>query len=141
LEALAHKQLRGVPFSKEEQHFLIRYGEDLAGIMLYGGNSFLTPRDDAPRIVDVYYNPNDPSALEVGIARARALYVVYPAKGGEILCRGSVMPYYEFTHRQRLPDAEWKNLLDSKDRPDLPSWIKPLAGRDSITVPKLRKDH
>ena len=98
LEALAHKQLRGVRFSKEEQHFLIGFGEQLAGIMLYGGNSYLTPRDDAPRIVDVYYNPNDKRSLEVGIARARALYVLYPVLGGEILCRGSVMPYYEFTH-------------------------------------------
>jgi len=137
LEALAHKQLRGVPFSTEEKQFLIHYGESLAGIMLYGSNSYLTPRDDAPRIVDVFYNPKEKRVLEVGIARARALYVVYPVKGGEILCRGSVMPYYEFTHRQRLTDAEWKNLLDSKDRPDLPSWIKTLAGRDGITVPKF----
>jgi hypothetical protein len=141
LEALAHKQLRGVPFNEEERHFLVQYGESLAGIMLYGGNSYLTPRDDAPRVVDVFSNPNDQRYLEVGIARARALYVLYPVKGGDVLCRGAVLPYYEFLHPRRLTDGEWKTLLGSKARPDLPAWIKPLAGRDGITVPKLKEDH
>jgi hypothetical protein len=140
LEAVAHKQLRRVAFSDDENAFLLRYGEELAGIMLYGGNSYLTPRDDAPRVVDVFTNPTEGRVLEVGVARARALYVLYPLPGGEVLCRGAVLPYYEFPHTSRLTDAEWKKLLDSKDRPEVPTWVRPIVWRDGIKAPKLKGD-
>jgi len=87
LESLAHKQLRKVPLTAEENHFLKRYGKEIAGIMLYGGNAWLEPRDDAPVIADVYTNPfvkHEKPYLKVGIARPRALYVLYPYKGGEV---------------------------------------------------------
>ncbi|MHC4505664.1 MAG: DUF3160 domain-containing protein, partial [Planctomycetota bacterium] len=138
LEALTHKQLRGVEFSAEENRFLIGYGGELAGVMLYGGNSYLTPRDDAPRVVDVFYNPNQGGGyLEVGVGRSRALYVLYPYKGGEVLCRGAVMPYYEFRHPKRLTDAEWKTLLDSPKRPEVPRWLAPVVGSEGIGKPRL----
>jgi len=138
LEALAHKQLRGVQFSAEENRFLRGYGVALAGIMLYGGNSYVTPRDDAPRVVDVFYNPNERGGyLEVGVGRSRALYVLYPHKGGEVLCRGAVMPYYEFKHPKRLTDAEWKTLLDSRKRPDVPAWMGAVVGSEGIGRPRL----
>jgi hypothetical protein len=126
LEVLAHKQLRRVPFNDRENRFLKQYGEELAGIMLYGGNSYKQPRDDAPRIVDVFTNPNAGRSLHVGIGRARALYVLYPVKGGEVLCRGAVLPYYEFPHAGPLDDRSWKALLDSDKPPDLPDWVKPI---------------
>jgi hypothetical protein len=126
LESLAHKQLRGVAFSDEENRFIRTYGEELAAVMLYGGNSYCTPNDDAPRVVDVFSNPNVGGHLEVGIARPQALYILYPIKGGEVLCRGAVMPYYEFVHDARLTDVEWKSLLDSDKRPKSPDWITPI---------------
>jgi hypothetical protein len=135
LEALAHKQLRGAAFSADEKSFLIGYGESLAGIMFYGGNSYQSPRDDAPRVVEVFHNPAG-GFLEVGIARPRALYILYPVKGGEILCRGAVLPYYEFQHPTRLTDTAWKELLDGKQRPDIPSWVRPVVGREGLTAPK-----
>ncbi len=125
LEALAHKQLRGVAFNQRENDFLKGYGRTLARIMLYGGNSYFTPKDDAPRIVDVFSGPS--GYLEVGIGRPRALYVLYPFKGKEILCRGAVLPYYEFTHPARLDDAGWRRLLDSRDCPAPPAWLQPIG--------------
>ena len=62
--------------------------------MLYGGNSYLTPRDDAPRVVDVYANPQESGYLHVGIARPRKMYVLYPWKGKTVLCEGAILPYY-----------------------------------------------
>jgi hypothetical protein len=141
LEALAHKQLRGVPFTKEEDHFLEEYGAHLGAVMLYGGNAWLTPRDDAPRVVDVFSNPNNGKVLEVGIARARALWVLYPWQGRDVLCRGAVMPYYEFTSPQRLTNAEWKAVLDSPNRPAPPAWLKPLLGDAGISQPEFQKSH
>src|SRR5262249_48881483 len=84
LEVLAHKQLRRVRFSAEDNEFFTGYGATLAGIMLYGGNSYLTPRDDAPRVVDVYSNPGEGKHLLVGITRPRALWLLYPVGGVDV---------------------------------------------------------
>jgi hypothetical protein len=136
LESLSHKQLRGVPLSIDENNFIQSFGDRLGGIMLYSGDSYISPRDDAPRVVDVFSNANvEKGYLEVGIARPRAVYVLYPVKGGEILCRGAVMPYYEFTCSERLTDEEWRELLKTKKRPKQPDWIKPI---NSTTETKSR---
>lgn len=128
LESLAHKQLRGVPFNDRDNAFVLGYGARLAGIMLYGGNSYVVPRDDAPRIVDVCSNPIAQKVLEVGIGRPQVLYVLYPWQGREILCRGAIMPYYEFPSEKRLTDEEFKGLLDSPAAPALPAWVQPIYG-------------
>jgi Protein of unknown function (DUF3160) len=130
LERLAHKQLRQVSFSAEEESFLRDYGERLANIMFYEGHSYLHPRDDTPRIVDVYSNAKLGKHLLAGTGRPRTIWVLYPMKGKEILCRGAVLPYYEFTSTQRLTDTEWKTLLDSPHRPEFPTWIQPLMVKD-----------
>jgi hypothetical protein len=122
LEVLAHKQLRQVPFSQDEDKFILGYGEKLAKIMFYRGNSYITPKDDAVRVADVYTNAA--RHLHVGIARPRVMLVLYPTKRGEVLCRGAIVPYAEFTTAGRLTDDEWKSLLDSPRKPDLPAWAR-----------------
>jgi hypothetical protein len=141
LEILAHKQLRQVRFSAEDNEFLTGYGEKLAGIMLYGGNSYVTPRDDAPRIVNVFTNPVTISSKHVlvGIARPRTLWVLYPVRGVDVLCRGAVLPYQEFTHPKRLTDAAWKTLLDSPRRPKLPAWVMPITVAEKTGKPWKEK--
>jgi hypothetical protein len=123
LELLAHKQLRQVPFNEDENKFIRDYGKDLAGIMFYGGNSYSSPRDDAMRVIDVFSNAGV-GHLHVGISRPRELWVLYPTKDGEVLCRGAVMPYAEFSHSDRLTDREWKLLLDSPQSPEVPKWAQ-----------------
>lgn len=128
LESLAHKQLRKVEFSESEEQFLRDFGMQLAGVMLYGGNSWLTPRDDSPRSANVFNNSKTGERLHVGIDRARAIYVLYPWGGKEILCRGAVMPYHEFTSKEPLTDAAFKGLLDSDKHPKVPAWFGKVAG-------------
>jgi hypothetical protein len=141
LEALAHKQLRGVDLNDSENAFIQTYGETIAGIMLYGGNSYENPRDDAPRVVDVYANAEAGGYLHVGIARPRALYVLYPWKGQAILCRGAVMPYYEFAATTRHTDASWKQMLDSEKRPSIPKWLAPVVSGGTLSKSKLKDEH
>ena len=139
LESLAHKQLRGVAFSPEEEQFIAGYGETLGNLMFYDGNSYLQPRDDAPRVVDVYTFIDESGQrknLEVGVARARELLVLYPWQGQTVLCCGAVMPYYEFTTPSRLDDAEWKSLLDSEKRPSVPSWFAPIVEGGELSAPE-----
>jgi hypothetical protein len=136
LEVLAHKQLRGEDWNEEDERFIQGYGVKIAKIMLYGGNAYVTPLDDAPRIVDVYANPYIPkSYLHAGIGRPRAIYVLYPWRGNQILCKGAVLPYYEFACEDRLTDTEWKELLDSDERPAIPDWVKPIISESGISKP------
>ena len=141
LEAISHKQLRHVDLNDSEINFIKAYGNTIAGIMLYGGNSYLTPRDDAPRVVDVYANPSNGGYLHAGIGRARRIYVLYPWLGKDILCVGAVMPYYEFVNESRLTDDSWKGMLDSENRPSMPKWVAPLAAGGNLSQPKLAEDH
>lgn len=140
LETLSRNQLLWEPLTESDVEFIRSYGVRIAGIMLYSGNSYLTPRDDAPRIVDVFSNPRKGKYLEAGISRSRALFVLYPYHGKEIFCQGAVMPYYEFAGSIRLDDKEWKALLDSKDRPAIPSWIVPIVSSGGIGKPEGKMD-
>jgi len=126
LEALAHKQLRKIPFSKEDHEFILSYGEQLGHIMFYGGNSYYDPIDDAPRIVDVTYNQYYDKYFKAGVGRPAALYVLYPTADGEVLCQGGVLSYYEFPWPQPLTNEAWRELLDSADSPPPPAWLKPI---------------
>lgn len=140
LESLAHRQQRGAPLDYFDKIFIKEYGSALAHIMFYEGNSYISPTDDAMRIVDVVHNPRIGRYLHVGIARPRAIYVLYPVKGGDVLCRGAVMPYYEFTHPTRLTDGKWKQML-SGPKPKSPAWLTPVLPTGGLKSPRpLAKD-
>lgn len=139
LETIANKQLRQEHLSPEENRFICNYGKTIADIMMYKGDSYRSPRDNAPRIVDVYANPNNGKHLEVGIARPRKLFVLYPWKGQHILCTGAVLPYCEFTHSTRLTDQEWIKKLDSKERPPCPEWLAPIVTEGGLEKPTVRR--
>ena len=139
LEIISLKQLHRVPLNKSEDRFVQSYGEQLARIMFYEGNSYLSPDDDAPRVVDVYSNPNflPITYLEAGIARPRKMYVLYPWEGQELLCVGAVLPYYEFTSTERLTDAQWLEMLDSDGRPPVPEWARAIYRSCGLGIPEM----
>ena len=72
--------------------------------------------------------------LKLAFGRPRIIYVLYPAPdGSNVVCRGAVLPYYEFRSAKRLDDLEWKAMLDSKNAPDQPAWL-PSTGRETRIV-------
>ncbi len=103
--------------------------------MLYGGNSWNGPRDDAARIIDVFRNSGAGGSLMVGIGRPQALYVLYPHEGREVLCLGAVLPYYEFRHPDWLDDEAWRALLGSDPCPAPPEWTKPIRASKPLERP------
>jgi uncharacterized protein DUF3160 len=128
LEAMAQKQLRGAAWDDDEKALLLDYGHVLARAMLYEGNAYLSPPDGAPRATSVYaWLGEPPGYLHAAIARPRSLWVLYPWQGGEVLCRGSVLPYREFVAGQRLTDDEWRARLDGADAPAEPAWLAPIT--------------
>ena len=131
LERLARKQLRGEAFSGPETEFISDYGQALGEIMGFAGHTYLYPADTAARVADVFSVPDDLQpekgfTVHVGIARPRALWVLYPWHGRLLLCRGAVLPYHEFSSPTRLSDREWRARLVPGRRPDLPSWLSRL---------------
>ena len=131
LESIARKQLAGVPLDANDTDLCKNYGGRLKTLMLNNGETL----DKAPRIADVHTSP-DSGVLHVGISRPRALYVLYPWRDEVVLCRGAVLPYYEFTDPDRLTDDEWKAHLDSPARPDLPTWLTPIVTPQGLSAPQ-----
>ncbi len=126
LGGLAEKELRERPFGDDEERLIRGFGTRLAGLMLYAGNSYLTPRDDAPVIVDLHAGASagkPPDRLHVGTARPRRLLVLFPWQGKRLLCVGAVVPYCEFVDTKRVTDAEWRERLDHLSRPPIPDWL------------------
>lgn len=66
-------------------------------------------------------------AIDYSRYRPRGFYAQ-----SEVLSKGAVMPYYEFTHEKRLTDGEWKALLDSPERPSPTTWVAPLLGKEDL---------
>ncbi len=128
LEALVQKQLRQREWTKEEGEFIKNFGATLASIMGYFGNSY-SPRDDAPRWVEVVRDPRRDDSLAAATGRPQAFYVLYPWQGMEVLCEGAVIPYYEYRASTILTDAEWREQLGRPDAPQLPDWTKGLFER------------
>ena len=124
LEVMAHKQLRGVSFNERETYFLADFGRRLATVMLHGGSH--SPKDDAPAIIAFFSNIRKRGYLHGAVARPRELLVMYPYQGREIMCRGAVMPYFEFVSGKLLSKHDWLKRLDSDERPASPAWIKPI---------------
>lgn len=128
LEALSRRQLKGLPLTREDEELATGYGEELAKVMFYEGNSYNDPADDMPRIVDIHTNPTTGRIAHSGIGRPRQIFVLYPYRGKEILTHGAVFPYYEFPNSTRLSDKEWIDLLSSPNAPSQPAWLKTLNG-------------
>lgn len=125
LEMIAYKQLHGVPFSGDDEGLLLRIGPELGGLEFYDGNAWLTPMDNAPRIAEIYHNTQAGQRLHIATGRPATVYLLYPWKGKQILCRGGVMTYYEIKSPKPLDDREWKEMLDFDSPPERPSWALP----------------
>lgn len=126
LALIARTVMEGNELTENDSQFIRDYGNSIAGFFEYNRAAAETPRDDAFRSAVILSDPKG-WHLHAAVARPRALYVLYPYQGKEILCRGAVMPYYEFIQRERLSDQSWHRLYDSNRRPAQPKWLAPLS--------------
>lgn len=134
LEVLAHKQLRGVPFSAAQDAWIRDYWKELSGwLQAYDA---MNPDDDAPRIGDVrtrWPASGEPPRHDlVGTGRPQALYVLYPWRGAVVLCQGAVTPYVEFESTTRMTNGEWLHELGTGavQRRHLPEWLEGAYARE-----------
>ena len=127
LEVMAHKQLRGVAFNEKEAYFLTDFGTTLAEIMLYSADTYRQPRDDAPVAFTFYFDPLSQKHMHAAVARPREIIVSYPFGDRQVLCRGAVLPYYEFIAAADVTDERWRQRLDSDERPSVLRWLDPVV--------------
>jgi len=102
LEAMAHKQLRGIEWNEMDRFFLGCYNSHIIGVQ------------DLPRSAAVASSGTEGTDGKTLIAAAgpsRVLWVNYPWKGKNILCKGAVMTFYSFEADKRMTDAEWEAKL------------------------------
>lgn len=111
LATMAQKELDGQALDRHDVRFIQAYGRSLARFHFYGGNSYLTPRDDFPLVAPVFSSPygNRGEILYTGVARPEALYVILDHGGRPVLYRGAVLSYREFHRPIHEPwdDSAW----------------------------------
>ena len=130
LQVIAIKQLHAVDLEHDEISTIRNIGKELAALEGYLSNSWLQPKDDAPRIVDIYHNPNVRKRLHAGTGRPLTLYILYPHEGRKMLCRGGVMTYYEHKSGKKLDNTDWIELLTSPNPPQRPQWTLPIKRKE-----------
>jgi hypothetical protein len=83
-------------------------------------------------VADIYTGnaPNNPEKgiLHVGTGYVNNIFVVVEIEGYLYLTKGAVFSYHEFTRpiNERLTDEEWQKMLEKKQAPDVPSWMKEI---------------
>ncbi len=120
LEAMAHKELRGIEWNEIDKEFL----------GLYGLKLHIAIEGDPVRDAAVARTGTDGKTLIAAAGPSRVLWVNYPWKGKNILCKGAVMSFYSFEADKPMTDTEWDAKLQAKPAPKPPEWLQPLLPED-----------
>lgn len=112
LEAMAHKQLRGIEWNDADRMLIGAYGLRL-----------LNNCDDPPRAVAVARSGVSGTTRIAAAGAHRVIWVNYPWKGKTVLCRGAVMTFYSLTAPAPLTDTEWQARLKARPAPQPPAWL------------------
>ena len=115
LAVLAHKQLRGIDWNEIDRKNIGEYGFYM-----------LNTCDDKPRVAAVARSGVTQTTLIAAAGPHRVLWVNYPWKGREILCKGAVMTFHSFTTPGPLSDEEWAARLRATPAPQPPEWLKQI---------------
>lgn len=149
LADMAQKELDGKPLDRQDARFIQDYGMTLARFHFYGGNSYVTPRDDHPIVTPVYSSPtgNRSESLYVGIGRPEAIYVIVFDGQQPVLHRGAVLAYREFLRPldRPLDDYIWgQEIRAGNVPPPLPftaSFRQPITEKEVAALIRAGKSY
>ena len=118
---IANKELMNQELSEADYHYIRWFGERLqwvvTGVSEKGVKTTL--------VADVHTYSYERLVVEEAVGYVELIIVACPIPDGSIfLSAGPVLSYYEFKHpmSDRLTDEAWRQMLDSPDRPDRPTW-------------------
>jgi hypothetical protein len=126
------KELTNQPLSWQDHSFLDYLAEKLEDLMVYDDNApwWETTGLKTTLVADVHTCGGDEDkVLEEAVGKVNLIVVACPQPDGSVfLAAGPVLSYYEFKHpmADRLTDEQWREMLDSPDKPERPSWVQPL---------------
>jgi len=124
---IANKELTNQYLSEADHEYIKGFGETLEwaimGVEEKGVKTTL--------VADVHTYSFENQVVEEGVGYVDLIIVACPLPDGSIrLAAGPVLSYYEFKHpmSDRLTDETWRQLLNSREKPERPKWYLPLMG-------------
>lgn len=133
LKTISEKELNNEKLTDEEYELIRSYGGQLEHLWLEinkdepAFKKSTNPRDylsENPAAIIADVATANGQVLEEGTGKISEIYVIVPVDGKLRIARGGVYSYYEFTWpmTDRLTDKKWRDLLNSRQAPPLPSW-------------------
>jgi len=123
---ITNKELMNQELSNDDYAYIMGFGKTLEGVVIgveeQGVKTTL--------VADVHTHGYEGKVVEEGVGHVDLIIVACPIPDGSIvLSAGPVFSYYEFKHpmSDRLTDEAWRQLLESPQRPDRPTWFQPLV--------------
>lgn len=139
LKVMAEKELTGQPLTLSEYRTIFNIGFKLYSIatlkVVAGGPKPWDDLEPMPVIADVHTDFISNHILEEAVGYPYALYVICNIEGQAVLTRGAGFSYYEFTRPLsdgRLTDEEWREMLQTGEHPDSPSWSEHFIVGDDV---------
>lgn len=141
LKTISEKELNNEKLTNEEyelirsyggqlEHFWLEVNKDEPAFKESTSQRHFLNENPAAIVADVATDPNG-QVLEEGTGKIFEIYVVVPIDGKLRIAKGGVYSYYEFTWpmSDRLTDKKWRELLNSGQAPDLPSWTDAFVAK------------
>lgn len=127
LRDVSIKELENIPLSIQNYENLFCFGKVMEDLIVEKPDPqqiWEKDTDDMAIIADVHTDSNTDRCLEEAVGYPLEIYVIVP-EGDELrLTQGAIFSYYEFKQpiSDRLTDEQWREMLQNKKEPDLPSW-------------------
>ena len=112
------------------EHFWLEVNKDEPQFKETGSPMLYLDENPAAIVADVATDPNG-QVLEEGTGKISEIYVVVPVDGKLRIAKGGVYSYYEFPWpmSDRLTDKKWREVLNSGQAPELPSWTNAFTAK------------
>ena len=120
-------ELAGKPFPKDVDERLRTIGSELEHLARTRGDR-TPPQALVADVLTIEFPEKPRQVLHVGVGDVDELWIVVPRAGKQVLMRGGVFSYYEFTRPDRLTDAQFIDELASSP-PSRPFWSRPSPSR------------
>ncbi len=141
LKTISEKELNNERLIDDEYELIRSYGGQLENFWLEVNKDESAFKESSNQrdylnenpaaiVTDVATNPNG-QVLEEGTGKIFEIYVVIPIDGELRIAKGGVYSYYEFTWpmSDRLTDKKWREMLNSGQAPELPSWTNAFVAK------------
>ena len=118
-------ELAGKPFPRDVDERLRTIGSELEHLARTRGDR-TPPQALVADVLTLEFPEKPRQVLHVGVGDVDELWVVVPRAGQQVLMRGGVFSFYEFTRADRLTDALFIDELQSASPPPRPFWARPV---------------